>query len=167
MIKITLPQEFQTVDHTLRKLSLSNLADEGLKVLNRAAEDAVKEATPIFIDAAKGITFTDARQILLGKIDAATNDLKSNTELKLYDSLKPVINNSFEKVEADQVWSNLINRYNNVTFVTKVNPDLTDYVTKEALKGVYTMIAVEKKDIRTKTTLITTALIQQVFALRD
>jgi hypothetical protein len=135
--------------------------------LNRAAEDAVKEATPIFIDAAKGITFTDAKQILLGKVDAATKYLKSNTELKLYDSFKPVINNSFEKVGADQVWSNLVNRYNNVPFVTKVNPNLTVYVTKEALKGVYTMIAVEKKDIRTKTTLITTALIQQVFALRD
>lgn len=135
--------------------------------MNRAAEDAVKEATPIFIDAAKGITFTDAKQILLGKVDAATKYLKSNTELKLYDSFKPVINNSFEKVGADQVWSNLINRYNNVPFVTKVNPDLTDYVTKEALKGVYTMIAVEKKDIRTKTTSITTALIQQVFALQD
>jgi hypothetical protein len=135
--------------------------------LNRAAEDAVKEATPIFIAAAKGITFTDAKQILLGKVDAATKYLKSNTELKLYDSFKPVINNSFEKVGADQVWSNLVNRYNNVPFVTKVNPNLTVYVTKEALKGVYTMIAVEKKDIRTKTTLITTALIQQVFALRD
>lgn len=167
MVNITLPQEFQTVDNTLRKLGLGNLADKGLKVLNRAAEDAVKEATPIFIDAAKGITFTDARQILLGKVDAATNYLKSNTELKLYDSLKPIINNSFEKVGADQVWSNLINRYNNVPFVTKVNPDLTDYVTKEALKGVYTMIAVEKKNIRTKTTSITTALIQQVFALQD
>jgi hypothetical protein len=167
LVNITLPQEFQTVDNTLRKLGLGNLADKGLKVLNRAAEDAVKEATPIFIDAAKGITFTDARQILLGKVDAATNYLKSNTELKLYDSLKPIINNSFEKVGADQVWSNLINRYNNVPFVTKVNPDLTDYVTKEALKGVYTMIAVEKKNIRTKTTSITTALIQQVFALQD
>jgi hypothetical protein len=126
LVNITLPQEFQTVDHTLWKLGLGNLADEGLKVLNRAAEDAVKEATPIFIDAAKGITFTDARQILLGKVDAATNYLKSNTELKLYDSFKPIINNSFEKVGADQVWSNLINRYNNVPFVTKVNPDLTD-----------------------------------------
>jgi hypothetical protein len=167
LVKIVLPQELQTVDNTLRKLGLANLADEGLKALNRAAEDAVKEATPIFIDAVKGITFTDAKQILLGKDDAATNYLKSSTELKLYDSFKPIINNSFEKVGADQVWSNLINRYNNVPFVTKVNPDLTDYVTKEALKGVYTMIAVEEKDIRTKTTSRTTALLQQVFALQD
>jgi hypothetical protein len=167
LVKIALPQELQTVDNTLRKLGLGNLADEGLKVLNRAAEDAVKEATPIFIDAVRGITFTDAKQILLGKDDAATKYLKSNTELKLYDSFKPLINNSFEKVGADQVWSNLINRYNNVPFVTKVNPDLTDYVTKEALKGVYTMIAVEEKDIRTKTASRTTALLQQVFALQD
>ncbi len=167
LVKIALPQELQTVDNTLRKLGLSNLADEGLKVLNRAAEDAVKEATPIFIDAVKGISFTDAKQILLGTDDAATNYLKSSTELKLYDSFKPVINNSFKKVGADQVWTNLINRYNSVPFVTKVNPDLTDYVTKEALKGVYTMIAVEEKDIRTKAASRTTALLQQVFALQD
>ena len=63
-MKILLPEELQKVDNTLRKMGLSNLADEGLKVLNRAAEDAVKEATPIFVNAVKGITFSDAKQIL-------------------------------------------------------------------------------------------------------
>lgn len=167
MVKILLPEELQKVDNTLRKMGLSNLADEGLKVLNRAAEDAVKEATPIFVNAVKGITFSDAKQILLGSDDAATNYLKTTTATQLYASFNPVIKNSFEKVGADQVWNNLITKYNNIPFVTQVNPDLTDYVTQEALKGVYTMIAVEEKEIRTKAASRTTALLQKVFALQD
>ena len=167
MVKILLPEELQKVDNTLRKMGLSNLADEGLKVLNRAAEDAVHEATPIFVNAVKGITFNDAKQILLGSDDAATNYLKSTTETQLYASFNPVIKNSFEKVGADQVWNNLITKYNDIPFVTKVNPDLTDYVTQQALKGVYTMISVEEKEIRTKTASRTTALLQKVFALQD
>ena len=167
LVKILLPEELQKVDNTLRKMGLSNLADEGLKVLNRAAEDAVKEATPIFVNAVKGITFSDAKQILLGGDDAATNYLKTTTQTQLYSSFNPVIKNSFAKVGADQVWSNLINRYNNIPFVSQVNPDLTDYVTQQALKGVYTMISVEEKEIRTKATARTTALLQKVFALQD
>jgi len=167
MVKILLPDELQKVDNTLRKMGLSNLADEGLKVLNRAAEDAVQEATPIFVNAVTGITFNDAKQILLGSDDAATNYLKSTTETQLYASFNPVIKNSFEKVGADQVWNTLITKYNDIPFVTKVNPDLTDYVTQQALKGVYTMISVEEKEIRTKTASRTTALLQKVFALQD
>lgn len=167
LVKILLPEELQKVDNTLRKIGLDNLADEGLKVLNRAAEDAVKEATPIFVNAVKGITFNDAKQILLGGDNAATTYLTSTTETELYASFSPVIKNSFEKVGADKVWNNLITRYNNIPFVNQVNPDLTDYVTQEALKGVYTMIAVEEKEIRTKTASRTTALLQKVFALQD
>lgn len=167
LVKIILPEELQKVDNSLRKIGLGNLADEGLKVLNRAAEDAVKEATPIFVDAVKNISFNDAKQILLGTDDAATSYLKTTTETKLYDSFKPVINNSFSKVGADQVWSNLINKYNTIPFVTKVSPDLTEYVTQEALKGVYTMIAVEEKEIRTKASSRTTDLLQKVFAMQD
>jgi hypothetical protein len=143
------------------------LADEGLKVLNRAAEDAVKEATPIFINAVKGITFDDAKNILLGNNDAATQYLTSKTQTALYAKFNPVIKSSFSKVGADDIWNNLINKYNSIPFTNDVNPDLTDYVTGEALKGVYTMIAVEEKDIRTKTASRSTDLLRKVFALQD
>ena len=99
----------QKVDKALRDIGLSNLADEGLKVLNRAAEDAVGEATPIFINAVKEITFTDAKNILLGSNDAATQYLTSKTQTALYDKFNPVIKASFDKVGADQIWANLIN----------------------------------------------------------
>jgi len=167
LVKILLPEELQKVDKALRDIGLSSLADEGIKALNRAAEDAVKEATPIFIDAVKGITFSDAKNILLGNDAAATHYLTSKTQAALYDKFNPVIKNSFNKVGADQIWSNLITKYNNIPFTSNVNPDLTDYVTNEALKGVYTMIAVEEKDIRTKFTSRTTDLLKKVFALQD
>jgi len=167
LVKILLPEELQKVDRALRSIGLDNLADEGLKVMNRAAEDAVKEATPIFVDAVKGITFNDAKNILLGPDNSATNYLETRTKTALYNKFNPVIQNSFGKVGADQIWSNIINKYNSIPLVNKVNPDLTDYVTTEALKGVYKMIAVEEKEIRTKVSSRTTRLLQQVFALQD
>lgn len=167
LVKIMLPEELQAVDKGLRKIGLGNLADEGIKVLNRAAEDAVKTATPIFINAVKEITFADAKNILLGNQNAATSYLKGKTSDDLYASFTPVIKNSFSKVGADKVWSGLINKYNSIPFVKNVNPDLTTYVTTRALEGVFTMIEVEEKGIREKAGLRNTALLQQVFALQD
>jgi len=167
LVKILLPEELKKVDKTLRSIGLGKLADEGLKVLNSAAEDAVGEATPIFVDAVKNITFNDAKNILLGNEDAATSFLKQQTENALYEKFNPVIDKSFKKVGADKIWSNLITKYNNLPLTTSVNPDLTDYVTTESLKGVYTMIAIEEKEIRTKTASRTTALLKRVFALQD
>ncbi|MBT9189979.1 MULTISPECIES: DUF4197 domain-containing protein [Zobellia] len=166
-VKILLPEELQKVDKTLRDIGLGSLADEGLKVLNRAAEDAVGEATPIFVDAVKGITFSDAKNILLGSDNAATQYLTSATQTQLYAKFNPVIKNSFSKVGADKIWSNLITKYNNIPLTKKVNPDLTDYVTQEALNGVYTMIAVEEKEIRNNATSRTTDLLRRVFSLQD
>jgi len=167
LVKILLPDKLKKVDKTLRDIGLGKLADEGLKILNRAAEDAVKEATPIFVNAVKEITFADAKNILLGKDDAATQYLTGKTQTDLYKKFHPLIKNSFGKVGADQIWENLINRYNSIPFTNDVNPDLTDYVTGEALKGVYTMIAVEEKEIRTKFSSRTTDLLKKVFALQD
>ncbi|WP_425657613.1 DUF4197 domain-containing protein [Tenacibaculum ascidiaceicola] len=167
LVKILLPEELQAVDKGLRKIGLGNLADEGLKAINRTAEDAVKTATPIFVNAVKEITFVDAKNILLGADNAATSYLEGKTTTALYSEFNPVIKNSFAKVGADKIWSNLISKYNSIPFVKKVNPDLTDYVTTEALEGVFTMIAVEEKGIRNKVGLRDTALLRQVFALQD
>ena len=167
LVRILLPQELQKVESTLRDLGLGKLADEGLQVLNRAAEDAVGEATPIFVEAVKGITFSDARAILLGEDDAATRYLDRTTRNQLYERFHPIINQSFRKVGADRVWSSIISRYNALPMTSDVNPDLTDYVTGEALEGVYTMIAVEEKEIRNSFASRTTELLKKVFALQD
>src|SRR5690606_24879190 len=167
MVKILLPQELQKVDKTLRDIGLSSLADEGLKVLNRAAEEAVKEATPIFVDAIKQMTFTDARNILMGADNAATTYLQNTTSKALYTKFSPVVNSSLSKVGADQVWSQIITKYNSIPLVNKVNPDLTDYVTTKAMDGVVTMVSVEEKEIRNNVAARTSDLLRRVFALQD
>ncbi|OXA78254.1 Protein of unknown function [Flavobacterium aquidurense] len=166
-VKILMPAELQKVDATLRKIGLSSLADEGVKMLNRAAEDAVKEATPIFVSAVKNMTFTDAKNILLGNDSAATSYLQNSTTTALYGKFNPVIKNSFEKVGADVVWTKIITKYNTIPLVKKVNPDLTDYTTTQALSGVFKMIAVEEKDIRNNINARTTPLLKSVFAMQD
>ena len=167
LTRILLPQELQKVDNTLRKIGLSKLADEGIKALNRAAEDAVGEAIPIFVGAIKGMTFTDAKNILMGNNNAATQYLQGTTSDVLYQKFNPIINTSFKKVGADKIWKDLITRYNNIPPVNKVNPDLTDYVTAQALKGVFRMVEVEELDIRTKISSRSSDLLKRVFALQD
>jgi len=167
LVKILLPTELQKVDKTLRNIGLSSLADEGLKVLNRAAEDAVKEATPIFVSAVKNMTFTDAKNILLGTDNAATTYLQNTTKTALYAKFSPVVQNSLGKVGADKVWTNIITKYNAVPLTTDVNPDLTDYVTDKAMEGVFKMIAVEEKDIRTNLAARTSDLLKRIFAMQD
>lgn len=167
LVKILLPEDLQKVDQALRDIGLSSLADEGIKALNRAAEDAVKQATPIFVEAVKDISFNDAKNILLGQDNAATSYLKGRTQSALYDKFNPVIKASFSRVGADQIWENVITKYNSIPFVSTVNPDLTDYVTQEALSGVFTMIAVEEKEIRNKVSSRTTDLLRRVFAYQD
>ncbi|MGX1024653.1 DUF4197 domain-containing protein [Psychroflexus sp. MBR-150] len=167
MVKILLPEELQKVDNTLRKVGLGNLADEGLKLMNRAAEDAVKEATPIFVNAVKQMTFQDAKNILMGNDQAATQYLQQKTEDELYQKFYPQVEQSLGKVGADQIWSTAINKYNTLPLTEDVEPNLTEYVTQQALEGVFTMIAVEEAKIRNDFNSRTTDLLKKVFALQD
>lgn len=166
-VKILLPEELQTVDKKLRQIGMGKLADEGLKVINRAAEDAVKEATPIFVDAVKQMSFNDAKNILMGNESSATTYLQNTTSTALYTKFSPVIKTSYTKVGADKVWKEIITKYNSIPLVKKVNPDLTDYTTKKAMEGVFKMIAVEEKDIRTNLASRSSDLLRKVFALQD
>jgi hypothetical protein len=167
LVKILLPSELQKVDQTLRKIGMADLADKGLKVLNRAAEDAVKEATPLFVDAVKKITISDAKNILMGNEDAATTYLQNNTSTALYSKFSPVIETSLNKVGADAIWTKIIKQYNSIPLVSKVNPDLKDYVTQQTMKGVFKMIGVEEKEIRTNITARSSNTLKKVFALQD
>jgi hypothetical protein len=166
MTKILLPQELQKVDKTLRSIGLGSLADEGLKLLNRAAEDAVTEATPIFTNAITSMTFTDAKTILLGNDNAATNYLKSKTQSALFNAFKPKVENSLGKVGADKIWLQIITKYNSFTG-QHITTDLNSYVTTEAINGVFKMVAQKEQGIRNNIGLRTTPLLKQVFALQD
>jgi len=164
-VKILFPSELALVDKSLRRYGMSHLADEGIKSLNHAAENAVKEATPIFVDAIKKISIKDAESILMGKENAATAYLQTTTTKALNSKLQPIIKQSMSKVGADLIWNSIISKYNAIPLMGKVNPDITSYVADKTLQGVFKMIAVEEKNIRTDLNSRTSQLLQQVFAL--
>ena len=166
-VKILMPEELVKVDRALRKMGMSTLADDGIKALNRAAEDAVKEATPIFVGAIKNMTITDAKSILMGNENSATTYLQKSTTTALYAKFSPVVQTSLGKVGADLIWASIIKKYNTIPFVKTINPDITDYVTNKSLDGVFKMITVEEKNIRTNLNARTSDVLKKVFALQD
>ena len=113
------------------------------------------------------MSFNDAKNILLGDKNAATQYLQTATSEALYQKFNPIISNSFQKVGADKIWAELITKYNRIPLTNNVNPDLTDYVTGEALKGVFAMVEVEELNIRTKVASRSSDLLRKVFALQD
>jgi hypothetical protein len=167
LVKIAMPEEALLVEKTLRKIGMGKLADEGILAMNRAAEDAIKEATPVLVSAIKNMTVADAKNILMGDEKAATTYLKTSTQAALLEKFKPIVQASISKVGADVLWEKMINAYNKVPLVNKVNPDLTDYTTQKTLDGAFTMVAVEEKNIRTSLNSRTSALLKKIFAMQD
>ncbi|MHC5362569.1 DUF4197 domain-containing protein [Myroides sp. LJL110] len=168
LAKILLPEQVQKVDQALRKAGLGQLADQGIIILNRAAENAVQGATPIFVEAIKNISFKDATNILLAGNDAATNYLKQTTSEALYQQINPVVQESLAKVGADKVWQNIFQSYNQLPLVNPVDVDLTNYVTQETLNGVFNMLAVEELEIRQNLPgARSNNLLKEVFAIQD
>lgn len=161
-VKILMPEKLRKIDTTLRSLGMGSLADQGVKLLNRAAEDAVTEATPIFANAITSMTITDAKNILLGSDNAATIYLQTKTQSQLFTAFQPKVQASLGKVGADKVWSNLISKYNTLTGQA-VTTDLNEYVTTETINGVFKMVAEKETGIRNNSALRTTSLLEKVF----
>lgn len=166
-IKILFPKEAQVVENTLRDIGLGKEVDKVVLSLNRGAEDAAKQAKPIFLSAIKQMTITDAMGILKGKDNEATDFLKRTTTSQLQAAFKPVIAKSLDKVQATKYWDDIIVQYNKVPMVKKINTDLNQYVTEKAMEGLFSMIAKEEKTIRKDPLARTTDLLKRVFKIQD
>jgi hypothetical protein len=162
-IKIPFPPEVKKVEDKLRQIGLGNEVDKFVMTLNRGAEDAAKEAKPIFITAIRSMTIQDAWSILKGEDNAATEYLKRTTSAQLKEKFSPVIKNSLNKVNATKYYGEIVTRYNQIPFVQKVNPDLNNYATDKAIEGLFLMIAKEEKNIRDNPVARTTELLKRVF----
>ncbi len=161
-VKILMPAEAKKVETTLRNLGMGKLVDNAILSMNRAAEDAAKSATPIFIDAIKSMSIQDALGILKGGDFAATNYLKGKTTSPLTDAFRPVIENSLSKVNATKYWNTLFTTYNKFS-TTKINPDLSAYVTEKALDGIFYQVGQEEQKIRKDPVARTTEILKKVF----
>jgi hypothetical protein len=166
-IKLPFPEEAIQVERSLRKIGLGNLCDQLITSINRAAEDAVKEARPLFTQAIKEMTFKDVQGILLGSERAATDYLQQSTTDGLKVKFAPPIQASLQKVGATAHWETIMTRYNKIPLVKPVNTDLTAYVTDKALQGLFVEIAKEELALRKNTNLRSSPLLQKVFGFAD
>ena len=137
--------------------------DKFVMTLNRSAEEATKDAAPVFINAIKGMSIGDGFAILKGADNAATQFLKNKTTAELRVKFTPIVQNAINKVELTRYWNPIINNYNKVPFVEKQNPDLTAYVTDRAIEGLFKLIAEEELKIRKNPLDRVTDILKRVF----
>lgn len=161
-IKILMPEEAKKVEQKLRSLGMGKQVDNAILSMNRAAEDAAKSAAPIFANAVKGMSFSDALSILRGSDNAATTYLKDKTSNALTEAFRPVIEGSLEKVNATKYWNTVFTTYNKFS-TDKVNTDLNAYVTEKALAGIFYQLAQEEASIRKDPVARTTEILKKVF----
>jgi hypothetical protein len=162
-IKIPFPEDAKTVESKLRSMGMGKKVDEAILSINRAAEDAAKQAKPVFVNAITAMSIQDAIGIVRGADDAATSYLRRTTSPELKSKFKPEIQKSLDKVQATKYWTDLISTYNKIPFVQKVNPDLAAYVTDKAILGLFVMISKEEKKIRKDPVARTTEILKKVF----
>ena len=163
LIKIPFPPEANKVKDAAIKLGLNSQVEDFVKTLNHAAEEAAKEAAPIFVDAIKSLTVKDGFEILKGPDNAATKYLQGKTTQSLKNKFKPVVTRATNKVQLTKYWNPVASGYNSLPFVQKVNPDLNEYVTNQAIKGLFTLIAGEERKIRKDPSARVTDLLRKVF----
>ncbi len=163
LIKIPFPPQVAKMEKDLRALGMDKQVNEFVMTMNRAAEEAAKQAAPIFMDAVKNMTITDGVNILKGKDTAATNYLRQKTTLSLHDKFKPVIRSATQKVEVTKYWNPLITTYNKLPFVDNVDPDLEEYITQRALSGLFYLVSQEEIKIRKDPAARVTDLLKKVF----
>ena len=162
-IKIPFPPDAKQMETKLRALGMGTKVDRFNESMNRGAEKAAKEATPIFVNAIKNMTVNDAFKIIKGENNAATSYLKNNTSRELNIKFQPIIKSSLDEVNASKYWEELVTAYNAIPFVKKMNPNLTEYVTGKAIDGLFVMVAKEELKIRKDPVARTTELLKKVF----
>ena len=161
-LKILMPPEAQKVESTLRNVGLGSVVDKAILSMNRGAEEASKSATPIFVNAIKQMSITDAIGILRGGDFAATNYFKQKTTAELINAFRPVISAALTKVDATRYWGDVFSTYNK--FSNKpVNTDLTAYVTEKAVAGIFQEVGLEEQKIRKDPAARVTDLLKTVF----
>ncbi len=167
LIKIAVPPEARKVEARLRQLGMDKEVDRFLLSMNRAAEDAAKKSKPIFVSAITSMTVTDAVGILNGADTAATSYLKKTSGKALFDTFYPVVDSTLNLNQATKYYADLVNIYNKLPMVQKVNPDLKEYATQKAIDGLFTLVAIEEKKIREDPAARVTDLLKKVFGNKN
>jgi hypothetical protein len=167
LYKMLLPPDAKKAESALRRIGLGGQVDQAILAMNRGAEDAVGEATPIFVNAVKQMTLTDAIGIVRGDKDSATQYFKRKTSQQLIVAFSPPVRTSLDKTNATKYYGDIANTYNRLpTSFDKINPDLTSYVVGKAVDALFDQIAKEEANIRANPLARTTDILKKVFGAR-
>lgn len=162
--KILIPSDAQKVIDKVKMVpGFQDVETKLVQQMNKAAEIAAKKATPIFVNAIKNMTIQDAKKILTGSENAATVYLETGTRPALYAEFLPIIQASLDEVNARTYWKSVVDAYNKIPLVKKMNPNIDDHVNNKALDGLFGLIAVKEKGIRTDANQRTSDLLKKVF----
>jgi hypothetical protein len=181
LVKIFLPDEAKVIVDNISKIpGGTQLVEDVILRINRAAEDAAKEVAPIFVNSVTQMTIKDAFNILNGADNAATNYLRNTTYNELYALYKPRIQTSTEKkiignISTKDSWLTLTGKWNTLANsiagklanLKPVNTDLDDFLTNKALSGVFLKVEGEELKIRKEVSARVTPLLQKVFGSLD
>src|ERR1700682_4802158 len=162
-VEILMPEQAQKVEKTLRNMGMGKLVDDAIASMNHAAEDASKSAAPIFVSAIKSMTVTDGLSILRGADTSATAYLRKSASPELTKAYTPVIDSALQKTGATRYWKDVFDTYNKLPMVSKVDPDLSSYVTQKAINGIFYYVAQEEILIRKDPAAQVTDLLKKVF----
>jgi hypothetical protein len=162
-VEILMPEQAKKVEKTLRSMGMGKLVDDAIASMNHAAEDASKSAAPIFVNAIKNMTVTDGVNILKGPDTAATAYLRHSATPELTKAYTPVIDSALNKTGATKYWKDVFDTYNKIPLVSKVDPDLSSYVTQKAIDGIFYYVAQEEILIRKDPAAQVTDLLKKVF----
>lgn len=163
-VRIPLPDNLQKTERAMRRLGLGRYADELNTSMNRAAEAAAPEAKALLISAVKSMTVSDAKDILLGNDDAATQYFRRNTEVALGERFKPIVSQSMQKVSLAQAYDRFAGKGVRLGLVDERDAHLENYITRKALDGLFLMMAEQEKAIRMHPLQATGDLAKKVFA---
>ncbi len=162
-VKIPLPETMQKAEKAMRMFGMGKQADELVLKMNRAAEAAVPEAKALLIDSVKKMTLADAKEILTGPQDAATQYFKKTTSLPMGEKFLPIVKSATEKVQLAQQYNKFAEMGSKYGLVKKEDANLEQYVTQKTLDGVYLMMAQEEAAIRKDPVGQASSLIKKVF----
>jgi len=163
LVTIPFPAEAEKIKNTVVNLGMQKQVNDFVMTMNRAAEEASKEAAPVFLNAITSMSIQDGFGILKGADNAATNYLQNKTSSELTAKFLPIVKNAIDKVQVTKYWNPIINTYNRVGGVEKQHPNLEQYITIKTLEGLFKLIAGEEKKIRTDPIARVSDLLKKVF----
>ena len=162
-VKIPLPESISKVDKLMHNLGMGKYSDQLVLTMNRAAESAMPEARTLLVDAVKKMSVQDAKGILTGGQDSATQYFKRTTSDQLRARFLPIVKKATEKVQLAEKYNQYAEKGVKLGLVRKDDANLDSYVTQKTLDGLFVMVAEQEKKIRDNPAQAASTIISKVF----